>query len=139
MYKVLTNEQSIPVINSVLPVKVLLSGRSYRSNLSKTDLFLRMQKQSIVKAIQNSLTFRLQVLVAIFLFSGKALRAITESIVKSGTTGFLIVLPTNSPDVYQAAIKTIKENPDPAVLGLHLEGPFINPSRRGAHVRSYTS
>ena len=66
-----------------------------------------------------------------------ALRVINESIVRSGTTGFLLVLPTNSFDVYRHAIKLIKENPHPALLGLHLEGPYINPLRKGAHMKSH--
>jgi len=69
--------------------------------------------------------------------SAEALSAITDSLVKSGTTGFLIVIPTNSFDVYRQVIKIIRANPHPAVLGLHLEGPYINPARRGAHNSDY--
>jgi N-acetylglucosamine-6-phosphate deacetylase len=69
--------------------------------------------------------------------SAKALKAITESILKSGTTGFLIVLPTNSTDVYSEAIRTVKSNPHPAILGLHLEGPYISKVKRGAHMIDY--
>jgi N-acetylglucosamine-6-phosphate deacetylase len=66
--------------------------------------------------------------------SAEALTSVAHSIIKSGTTCFLIVLPTNTDEVYREAIATLKYNPQPAVLGLHLEGPFINPSRRGAHM-----
>jgi N-acetylglucosamine-6-phosphate deacetylase len=76
-----------------------------------------------------------------YLFSanptGKALKVITESILKDGTTSFLIVLPTNSPDVYHEAIRTVRANPHPAVLGLHLEGPWISKTKRGAHMTGY--
>ena len=76
-----------------------------------------------------------------FLFSAEptaeALKAITESIIKTGTTGFLIAIPTNSPDAYRKIIKTVKANPHPAVLGLHLEGPYISPARKGAHMKDY--
>lgn len=67
----------------------------------------------------------------------EALMAVTESIIKSGTTAFLIAIPTNSEFIYHKAIKTIKENPHPAILGLHLEGPFISPSKAGAHSREH--
>jgi N-acetylglucosamine-6-phosphate deacetylase len=66
--------------------------------------------------------------------SAESLNVITESIVKSGTTGFLIVVPTNTFETYHKVIKILKHNPHPAVLGLHLEGPYINPVRRGAHL-----
>lgn len=69
--------------------------------------------------------------------SAEALTAMTESIIISGTTGFLIALPTNSPDVYSNAIRVLKENPHSAVLGLHLEGPYISQARRGAHTMKY--
>lgn len=75
-----------------------------------------------------------------FLFSAsptpEALRAISAAIVRTGTTGYLMAVPTNTFEVYSKVIRVIKENPDPALLGIHLEGPFISPLRRGAHIKS---
>jgi N-acetylglucosamine-6-phosphate deacetylase len=74
-----------------------------------------------------------------YLFSAtpdaKALQAITRAITGTGTAGFLIAMPTNTMDVYREAFRTIRENSPPAVLGLHLEGPYISQARRGAHAR----
>jgi len=74
-----------------------------------------------------------------YLFSAnpnaRALEAITDAITRSGTTGFLIAIPTNSPDVYHEVIRVVRENPHPAILGLHIEGPFISTIRRGAHIK----
>ena len=76
-----------------------------------------------------------------FLFSAnpapEALESIAEAISASGTTGFLIAIPTNSFDVYRKVIRVVKENPHPAVLGLHIEGPYISPLRRGAHIKEF--
>jgi len=76
-----------------------------------------------------------------YLFSenptAEALEAMTESIVKSGTTAFLIAVPTNSFDAYREMFEVLRNNPHPAVLGLHLEGPYINKERGGAHNRIF--
>ena len=69
--------------------------------------------------------------------SAVALNAMGESILKSGTTAFLIAVPTNSFDAYRAMFDVLKNNPHPAVLGLHLEGPYISKERGGAHNRKY--
>lgn len=69
--------------------------------------------------------------------SAEALEAMAESILKSGTTGFLIAVPTNSFDAYREMFEVLKSNPHPAVLGLHLEGPYINKERGGAHNRKF--
>ena len=72
-----------------------------------------------------------------YLFSSnptpEALDIISESIVATGTTGFLLALPTNAPGVYRAAFRTARDSTNPALLGLHMEGPFISHARRGAH------
>ena len=76
-----------------------------------------------------------------YLFSAnptaEALKAITGAITGNGTTGFLIAIPTNSRDVYREVIRVVRENPHPAILGLHIEGPYISPMRRGAHIKEY--
>lgn len=76
-----------------------------------------------------------------FLFSNapsvSALKSMTESLLSIGTTGFYVTLATNSMEIFHEAIKVIKENPHPAVLGLHFEGPYINPIKRGAHLKQY--
>lgn len=66
--------------------------------------------------------------------SSAALYEMAAGLVKTGTTGFLITLATNKLDVFEAAMDVVKNNPHPAVLGLHLEGPYINPVKRGAHI-----
>lgn len=76
-----------------------------------------------------------------FLFSNEpsapALKSMADSLLSSGTTGFYPTLATNSMEVFHEAIKVVKENPHPAVLGLHFEGPYINPVKRGAHILQY--
>lgn len=69
--------------------------------------------------------------------SAIALKSMTESLLSVGTTGFYVTIATNSMQIFREAIKVVKENPHPAVLGLHFEGPYINPIKRGAHIPEY--
>ncbi len=53
-----------------------------------------------------------------------------------GTSGFLPTLISDDFDTMRAAIQAVDESIAqgvPGVLGIHLEGPFLNPQRKGAH------
>ena len=54
---------------------------------------------------------------------------------KFGTTGFLPTLITDTSEKMRAAIAAVQTAmaTHPAVLGLHLEGPFLSPERAGVH------
>ncbi|HEY9735344.1 MAG TPA: N-acetylglucosamine-6-phosphate deacetylase [Trichocoleus sp.] len=55
---------------------------------------------------------------------------------RSGTTSFLPTLITTSDEAMQAAIaltQSYRQNHPHSVLGLHLEGPYLNPKRKGIH------
>jgi N-acetylglucosamine-6-phosphate deacetylase len=67
------------------------------------------------------------------------LRQMDEDLISKGTTGFLACLATNSLDVFAEAITAAKAYRPEAkgFLGLHLEGPFLNPKRLGAHPLQY--
>lgn len=68
---------------------------------------------------------------------GKAesLRTISKTLAKTGTTGFLATTMTQTPQAIRkalAAISQVQDLPGAQILGVHLEGPFINPAAAGA-------
>lgn len=71
--------------------------------------------------------------------SVESLIHIEDALLRTGTTGFLACIATNTPDVFNSCIAIAKEHRKMAksCLGLHLEGPFLNPKRRGAHVEQF--
>src|SRR5690606_19493745 len=67
----------------------------------------------------------------------EGLDRMTQGIIATGTTTFLVTLATNSPEVFNKAIEIIKANPHPSRPGIHFEGPYLNPAKKGAHVEKY--
>jgi N-acetylglucosamine-6-phosphate deacetylase len=64
------------------------------------------------------------------------IRAIGHAHRAFGTTGFLPTLISDDIEVVEAAIKSVEAAIAarvPGVLGIHLEGPFLNPKRCGIH------
>lgn len=73
------------------------------------------------------------------------LDAISRYLWQAGVDAYLPTLVTTSPETFRTAIATfeafIARQPPPdeaaQVLGLHLEGPCLNPKKRGAHPQEY--
>ncbi|MEP1446150.1 MAG: N-acetylglucosamine-6-phosphate deacetylase [Paraglaciecola sp.] len=66
----------------------------------------------------------------------EGLRTIAKAHREYGTTGLFPTLITDSYDVMRQAIAAVTQAIQegvPGVLGVHLEGPFLNPERKGAH------
>lgn len=64
------------------------------------------------------------------------IRTICASHARLGTTGLLPTLITDTPEVTRAVIEAgiaAAEAEVPGFLGLHLEGPHLDPRRKGAH------
>jgi N-acetylglucosamine-6-phosphate deacetylase len=69
----------------------------------------------------------------------ESLHATYEYCLKGGCSHFMITMATNDAQKYQLAFGHIRaywEQGGKGLLGLHLEGPYINPSKRGAHLAS---
>jgi N-acetylglucosamine-6-phosphate deacetylase len=68
--------------------------------------------------------------------SPESIRAIGAAHRRFGTTGFLPTLISDDLDTIARAIGAVQSALDagmPGVLGIHIEGPFLNGSRRGVH------
>ena len=63
-------------------------------------------------------------------------RAIMQAHRKYGTTAMLPTLITDYRDKMEEAISAVSEAIDvgvPGIVGIHLEGPYLNPQRKGVH------
>jgi N-acetylglucosamine-6-phosphate deacetylase len=66
----------------------------------------------------------------------ETIRIMGEAHSRFGTTGFLPTLISDDLDVITRAIDAVRAALDadvPGVLGIHLEGPFLSPARKGVH------
>ena len=66
----------------------------------------------------------------------ETIRTIGAAHRKFGTTGFLPTLISDSTDVMRAALAAVEQAFDagvPGLLGVHLEGPYLAPERKGVH------
>jgi N-acetylglucosamine-6-phosphate deacetylase len=70
----------------------------------------------------------------------EALRSTYEYCLSGGCTHFMITMATNSTENFFKGIDAVQEYWDhggKGVLGLHLEGPYINAVKKGAHIERY--
>jgi len=68
-----------------------------------------------------------------------AIAAISNALPATGVTAFLATIISAPVEVgaeFTAAVGAAAEAPGARVLGAHVEGPFLNPSFHGAHLRS---
>lgn len=74
--------------------------------------------------------------------SNESLLATDEYCVSGGCTRFMITMATNSLEKMLKGIEVVKQfqqsqSHKSGLLGLHLEGPYINAVKRGAHIEQY--
>ncbi len=68
--------------------------------------------------------------------SEKSFNQILQAHLKEGTTSLLLTITSSASDTRQsalAAIRAIMSKEQSLLAGAHLEGPFLNPSKKGAH------
>jgi len=69
-----------------------------------------------------------------------ALEAVYEYCLQGGCTQFLITLATNSIEKFLQSMdvaRNYQAGGGKGLLGIHLEGPYINPAKKGAHVEKF--
>ena len=63
----------------------------------------------------------------------ESIHQIEKLLLRQGCTSFYLTLATNTIAVFKEAISVYQSTNPRVSLGLHLEGPFLNPVKRGAH------
>ena len=73
--------------------------------------------------------------------TSEALQTISSTLLQTGTTAFLATTMTMSPEAIDKALQNVKkyakEVTGARILGVHLEGPFINTKKHGAQDKRY--
>ena len=72
--------------------------------------------------------------------SVEGIRAIGAAHRRFGTTGFLPTFITDTREKMAEAVEAVRQGMAegvPGLLGIHLEGPFLNPERKGVHNASF--
>jgi len=69
-----------------------------------------------------------------------ALEAVYEYCLQGGCTQFMITLATNSIEKFLQSMdvaRSYQAGGGKGLLGIHLEGPYINPAKKGAHIERF--
>lgn len=72
--------------------------------------------------------------------SVESLDATYRYCMQGGAAYFMATVATNSPKIMQESMKAVNQywaEGRPGLLGLHLEGPYLNPAKKGAHLPQY--
>ncbi|WP_184546694.1 N-acetylglucosamine-6-phosphate deacetylase [Mucilaginibacter sp. FT3.2] len=70
----------------------------------------------------------------------EALERLETDLLNQGTTGIFATIATNANQIVEAGIaaaKIYRKKAKGAFWGLHLEGPYLNPAKKGAHPEKY--
>ncbi len=71
----------------------------------------------------------------------EALQTISDTVLQTGTTAYLATTMTMSTEAIDSALQNVKaaasEVNGARILGVHLEGPFLNPEKHGAQDQKY--
>ncbi len=70
----------------------------------------------------------------------EALDAVYEYCLQGGCAQFMITLATNSIDKFVRGLEVAREYRNgggKGLLGVHLEGPYLNPAKKGAHIEKF--
>ena len=66
-----------------------------------------------------------------------SIQATYEYCLKGGCTQFMITMATNTIEIFLKGMEAVRhywEQGGKGLLGLHLEGPYLNPEKKGAHL-----
>jgi N-acetylglucosamine-6-phosphate deacetylase len=69
-----------------------------------------------------------------------ALQSTYDYCVEGGASHFMVTMATNSIEAFYQGIDAVQEywdNGGKGLLGLHLEGPYLNPAKKGAHIENF--
>ena len=124
---------------------VLIEGKTIKAVIAESEIPAEAEKKDIKGAYLAPGFIDLQIYGSGGkLFSGnplaQALLQMETDLLAQGTTGFLATPATNSTQVIEKAIDVAASYMPRAkgnFLGLHIEGPYINPKRKGAHPEEY--
>lgn len=67
----------------------------------------------------------------------QGLNVVSKGLLQHGVTAYCPTVVTSTPQTYKLILPQIRKTPGSrhgaAILGVHVEGPYINPMKRGAH------